>query len=95
MKVIELAWDLKCKRYPDGLPKNFKARFFARGDQQLEGIDFYETYATVLHCTKVWLMLDIEVLLRLNYKKGKVTTVFLHADIPENEKVYVETPRGF
>ena len=40
-------------------------------------------------------MLDIEVLLRLNYKKGNVTTVFLHADIPENEKVYVEIPRGF
>ena len=48
MNVISSTWAFKCKRYPDGLIKKFKARFCARGDQQLEGIDFFETYAPVL-----------------------------------------------
>jgi hypothetical protein len=42
MKVINSTWAFKCKRYPDGLIKKFKARFCARGDQKLHGIDFFE-----------------------------------------------------
>ena len=51
MNVIDSTWAFKCKRYPDGLIKKFKARFCARGDQQLEGIDFFETYAPVVQWT--------------------------------------------
>ena len=40
-------------------------------------------------------MLVLEYLLDLKSKKGEVTAAFLHADIPEDEKVYVEIPRGF
>jgi hypothetical protein len=40
MNVINSTWAFKCKHYPDGLIKKFKARFCACGDQQLEGIDF-------------------------------------------------------
>ena len=42
MNVIELVWAFECKRYPDGLIKKFKTRFSVRGDQKLEGIDFFE-----------------------------------------------------
>jgi hypothetical protein len=35
-KVIRSTWAFRCKRYPDGLVKKFKARFCARGDMQLE-----------------------------------------------------------
>jgi hypothetical protein len=45
MNVIRSTWAFKIKRYPDGLIKKFKARFCARGDMQVEGIDFFETYA--------------------------------------------------
>jgi hypothetical protein len=40
MNVISSTWAFKCKKYPDGLIKKFKARFCAHGDQHLEGIDF-------------------------------------------------------
>ena len=43
MNVIDSIWAFKLKRFPDGLIKKFKARFCARGDQQLEGIDFFVT----------------------------------------------------
>ena len=36
MNVLGSIWAFKIKRFPDGLIKKFKARFCARGDQQLE-----------------------------------------------------------
>ena len=95
MNVIDSIWAFKLKRFPDGLIKKFKARFCARGDQQLEGIDFFETYAPVVQWTTVRMMLILEILLNLKSKQGDVTAAFLHAELGEDEKVYVEMPLGF
>jgi hypothetical protein len=93
--IIDSIWAFKLKRYPDGMPKKFKARFCARGDQQLEGIDFFETYAPVVQWTTVRLMLILEILLDLKSKQGDVTAAFLHGELGEDEKVYVKMPLGF
>ena len=89
MNVIDSILAFKLKRYPDGLVKKFKARFCARGDQQLEGVDFFETYAPVVQWITVRLLLILEMLLNLKSKQGDVTAAFLHADLDENEKVFV------
>ena len=95
MNVIQSTWAFKLKRYPDGFVKKFKAPFCAHGDQQLEGIDFFETYAPVVQWTTVRLMLILGVLLQLKSKQGDVTVAFLYTDLGPEEKVYVEMPRGF
>jgi hypothetical protein len=95
MNVINSTWAFKCKPYPDGLIKKLKARFCARRDQQLEGIDFFETYALVVQWATIHLMFVLEVLLGLKSLQGNVTCAFLHADLEENEKVYVDMPMGF
>ena len=46
--VIPSTWAFKFKRFPDGLIKKLKACFCARGNMQLEGIYFFETYAPVV-----------------------------------------------
>ena len=46
--VLPRTWALCWKRYPDGQVKKFKARFFAQGDKQIEGVDFFETYTPVV-----------------------------------------------
>ncbi len=93
--VIQSTWAFKCKRFPDGLIKKFKARFCARGDMQLEGVDFFETYAPVVQSTTIRLMFILEVLLGLKSKQGDVTCAFLHADREPDEMVYVAMPLGF
>ena len=95
MNVIDSTWAFKLKRFPDGLIKKFKGRFCARGDQQIEGVDYFETYAPVVQWTTVRLMLILEVLLGLKSKQGDVTAAFLHADLGKDEEVYVRMPRGF
>ena len=53
INVIDSIWAFKLKRFPDGMVKKFKAWFCARGDQQLEEIDYFETYAPVVQWTTV------------------------------------------
>ena len=92
MHVIPYTWAFKCKRFPDGKIKNFKARFYARGDRQIEGADFFETYDPVVQWTTIRLMIILEALLGLKSKQGNVIAAFLHSDFEEGEEVFVEMP---
>ena len=65
MNILQSIWSFKIKHFPDGLIKKFKAHFCARGDQQLEGIDFFETYALVVQWTTMRLLLILKTLLKL------------------------------
>ena len=49
INVIDSIWAFKLKQFLDGMVKKFKVRFCARGDQQLEGVDYFETYALVVN----------------------------------------------
>jgi len=40
--VLPGTWAFKVKRYPDGRFRETKARFCARGDQQVEGVDYFD-----------------------------------------------------
>ena len=79
MNVIRSTWDFKLNWYPDGLIKKFKARFCARGDMQLEVIYLFDTYALVFQWTTIFLMLIIEMILKLKSKQGNITAAFIHA----------------
>ena len=80
-------WAFNLKRFPYGLIKKFKAQFCARGDPQVEGIDFFETYAPVAQWTTICLML------KSNHED--IAAAFLHANLEEEEYVFVEIPLGF
>ena len=62
---------------------------------QLEGIIFFGTYDPAVQWTPVSLMLILEVLLGIKSKKGDVIADFLHAYLGEDEKIFVDIPRGF
>ncbi len=49
--MINSMWAFKLKCFPNGMVKKFKAWVCAHGDQQLEGIDFFETYVPVVQWT--------------------------------------------
>ena len=95
MNILASIWTFKIKRFPDGLIKKFKARFCARGYQQLEGIDFFKTYSLVVQWTTVWKLLILEVLLKMKSKQGDVTADFLNGELEERENVYVKMPLDF
>ena len=95
MNVLSSIWAFKCKCYPDGLIKKFKVYFCVRGDQQIEGVNYLETYAPIVMWTTIPLMLILECLLDLKSKQGDVNCTFLHAHLSEEETVYDHIPHGF
>ena len=46
--VLPGTWAFKRKLFPDGRLRKCKARFCVRGDMQIEGVDYFETYAPVV-----------------------------------------------
>ena len=108
MNVLPSTWAFKCKRYPSGEVRKLKARFCARGDRQIEGVDYFDTFAPVVNWTTVRIMLIMSIILNLSTKQVDYTAAFVHApiDLPphyeqmskreqEQAGVYIEMPRGF
>ena len=95
MRVLPMTWAFKLKRFPDGLPKKFKARFCVRGDRQKEGIDYFETWAPVVQWTTVRAMLILAAKQGLCTAQADITAAFVHAPLKEDEIIFVEQPKGW
>jgi hypothetical protein len=81
MNVLPATWALRCKRFPDGLRRKLKAIFCARGDTQIEGIDFFETFAPVCNWQKVRIVLIISLIYDFATLQVDYTAAFTHSDI--------------
>ena len=95
MNVLPSTWAFKIKRFPDGLVKKFKARFCVRGDKQLEGVDYFETWSPVVQWTTVRSMLILAARQKLVTAQADITAAFVHANLAEGEHIYVHQPAGF
>ncbi len=84
MNVLKSTWAFRCKRYPDGTVRKLKARFCARGDMQIEGLDFFETYAPVVNWQTVRILLIMSIILNLSTLQVDYTAAFLHAPIDQD-----------
>ena len=95
MKVLPSVWAFKIKRFPDGLLKKFKARFCARGDRQVEGVDYFDTWAPVVMWSTIRTVMVLSLVMGWVSAQCDITAAFIHAFIPTNETIYVHQPRGF
>ena len=108
MNVLPSTWTFRLKRFTDGAIRKLKGRFCARGDRQIQDVDFFDTWAPVVSWNTVRLLLVLSSLLNLATRQVDYTAAFVHADIdkPPNWKhmsadeqerwgVYLEMPKGF
>jgi hypothetical protein len=93
MNVVPSTWEFKCKRYPDGSVRKLKARFCVCGDNQVEGVDYVDTYAPVVTWTIVQILLILWSILGLATTQVDYTAAFVHADV--GEYVYIKMPKSF
>ena len=63
--VLQSTWAFKKKIRPDGDLKKYKARVCVQGDQQIEGVDVFETYAPVVSWVTVRIILVLSLVLNL------------------------------
>ncbi len=91
--VLPSTWALRIKRYPDGRVRKFKARFCARGDKQVEGVDYFEKYAPVVSWSTVRMLLVMSIDLGWETRQVDFSNAFVQAEL--NEEVYIKMPQHF
>ena len=91
--ILPGTWVFKRKRYPDGKLRKHKARYCVRGDKQVAGVDYFETYAPVTSWSTVRLMFTLTIVCKLESVQVDYTNAFAQANLKED--VYITVPQGF
>jgi transposase InsO family protein len=79
---------------PDGRMIRYKARLCVRGNQQLKGIDFHDTYAPVIRGEIVRLLIALLVEdSELVAEQMDAVTAFLNGNLSEN--IFMQSPQGY
>ncbi|KFY80857.1 hypothetical protein V499_00312 [Pseudogymnoascus sp. VKM F-103] len=92
-KPLRSRFVYKKKYGADGLLHKYKARLVARGDQQREGIDYDEIFATVVKGSSWKVLLAISASLGWKVHLMDVVTAFLNSELSE-PKIFLYPPQG-
>ena len=85
-------WVFTIKRDSLGAIKRFKARICARGDMEIDGIDYSEVFSPVVSWVGIRIYLALTVLLGLVPLQLDIDLAYLYADL--EEEVYMQPPPG-
>ena len=91
--VIGTKWVFRNKQDEHGVVTWNKARLVAQGFTQIEGLDFWETYALVARLESIRILLAYVAHHDFKLYQMDVKSAFLNG--PLSELVYVEQPPGF
>ena len=92
-KSLPSTWVFHRKRFPDGSIRKLKARLCVRGDKQVPGIDFTESYSPVVQWTSICLILILSLILNWQMAQTDYTNAFAQSTLAE--EVYMEIPKDF
>ena len=88
--TVSCRWIFKSKLKPDGSIGRYKGRLVARGFQQRHGIDYQETFASVVRYESIRVVLSLAAHHDMDMMQFDIKTAFLNG--PLHEKVFMEQP---
>jgi hypothetical protein len=91
-KTIGSKWVYRTKRNPDGSTR-YKVRLVVKGWQQIQGVDYNETFAPVSKLTTFRLLLAMCSSHKWKIHHLDVVTAFLNPEI-DHDNLYMELPDG-
>ncbi|MCO5609585.1 hypothetical protein L7F22_063815 [Adiantum nelumboides] len=92
-KAVTCKWLLRKKFNPDGTVARYKAHLVARGFSQTPGLDFNETFSSVLPLASLRILLALAAHYNFHVHQMDVETAFLHGDL--TEEIYMQQPPSY
>lgn len=92
-KIIQGRWVFHTKTDANGIIIKYKSRWVVRGFQQENGINYTDTYASVVKPMSYKILFSIAAAQNMEIEQMDVKTAFLNS--PIQDEVYVEQPHGF
>jgi hypothetical protein len=92
-KVLTSRWVFKRKLGSDGEVARHKARFVVRGFSQIYGLDFDETYASVVKSASYRILFALQARYGWKCHQMDIKTAFLNGDL--EHEIFVEPPDGY
>ncbi|GAA0168152.1 transmembrane signal receptor [Lithospermum erythrorhizon] len=93
MNIVGCRWVFRLKRDSNGNVTRRRARLVAKGNHQLSGIDFTETFSPVIKTATIHTILSIVVSFNWPLRQIDIQNAFLHGTL--DETVYMVQPPGF
>ncbi|CAI7927519.1 unnamed protein product [Closterium sp. NIES-54] len=90
--IVDGMWICKVKR-PTGSPIAFKARYVARGFNQRQGVDYFQTFSPTPKMTTVWVLLHVAAQHDYELHSLDFSTAFLQGSL--HEEIWLRRPPGF
>ncbi|GJS88450.1 putative RNA-directed DNA polymerase [Tanacetum coccineum] len=92
-QAIDSKWVYKIKLRQNGEVEKYKAHLVTKGFNQMERVDYHDTFALVTKLVTVRSLLEITVKMDWIIHQLDVNNAFLHGDL--DEEVYMKIPQGF
>jgi hypothetical protein len=92
-KPISCKWVFKIKHGVDGEVERYKAKLVVRGFTQTFGVDYKETFASVVKFMSIHCILALAAIENMEIYQMDVKTAFLNGNL--EEEIYMEQPKGF